>query len=158
MIISTRESEAVRKKMLDLGISQISGASRTSVGGYTEEERPHDTEQFDVSDQRTLDEVVNWLMQMGFIPSFCTACYREGRTGDRFMSLCKAGQIQNCCHPNALMTLTEYLVDYASDETKQVGFDLIERELEKIPKEKVRAIARENIEAIKASNRRDFRF
>ena len=158
MIISTRESEAVRKKMLDLGISQISGASRTSVGGYTEAERPHDTEQFDVSDQRTLDEVVNWLMQMGFIPSFCTACYREGRTGDRFMSLCKAGQIQNCCHPNALMTLTEYLVDYASDETKQVGFDLIERELEKIPKEKVRAIARENIEAIKASNRRDFRF
>ena len=158
MIISTRESEAVRKKMLDLGISQISGASRTSVGGYTEEERPHDTEQFDVSDQRTLDEVVNWLMQMGFIPSFCTACYREGRTGDRFMSLCKAGQIQNCCHPNALMTLTEYLVDYASDETKQIGFDLIARELEKIPKEKVRAIARENIEAIKASNRRDFRF
>lgn len=158
MIISTRESEAVRKKMLDLGISQISGASRTSVGGYTEAERPHDTEQFDVSDQRTLDEVVNWLMQMGFIPSFCTACYREGRTGDRFMSLCKAGQIQNCCHPNALMTLTEYLVDYASDETKQVGFDLIARELEKIPKEKVRAIARENIEAIKASNRRDFRF
>ena len=158
MIISTRESEAVRKKMLDLGISQISGASRTSVGGYTEEERPHDTEQFDVSDQRTRDEVVNWLMQMGFIPSFCTACYREGRTGDRFRSLCKAGQIQNCCHPNALMTLTEYLVDYASDETKQVGFDLIERELEKIPKEKVRAIARENIEAIKASNRRDFRF
>ena len=158
MIISTRESEAVRKKMLDLGISQISGASRTSVGGYTEAERPHDTEQFDVSDQRTLDEVVNWLMQMGFIPSFCTACYREGRTGDRFMSLCKAGQIQNCCHPNALMTLTEYLVDYASDETKQVGFDLIARELEKIPKDKVRAIARENIEAIKASNRRDFRF
>ena len=158
MIISTRESEAVRKKMLDLGISQISGASRTSVGGYTEAERPHDTEQFDVSDQRTLDEVVNWLMQMGFIPSFCTACYREGRTGDRFMSLCKAGQIQNCCHPNALMTLTEYLVDYASDETKQVGFDLIERELEKIPKEKVRAIARENIADIKASNRRDFRF
>ena len=158
MIISTRESEAVRKKMLDLGISQISGASRTSVGGYTEAERPHDTEQFDVSDQRTLDEVVNWLMQMGFIPSFCTACYREGRTGDRFMSLCKTGQIQNCCHPNALMTLTEYLVDYASDETKQVGFDLIARELEKIPKEKVRAIARENIEATKASNRRDFRF
>ena len=128
------------------------------MGGYTEKERPHDTEQFDVSDQRTLDEVVSWLMQMGYIPSFCTACYREGRTGDRFMSLCKAGQIQNCCHPNALMTLTEYLVDYASDETKQVGFDLIARELEKIPKDKVRAIARENIEAIKASNRRDFRF
>ena len=158
MIISTRESEAVRGRALELGISQISGASRTSVGGYTEEERPHDSEQFDVSDQRTLDEVVHWLMELDHIPSFCTACYREGRTGDRFMSLCKKGQILNCCHPNALMTLTEYLVDYASDETKKKGFELIERELEKIPKDKVRAIAKENIEAIKSSNRRDFRF
>ena len=114
MIISTRESEEVRKKALAMGISQISGASRTSVGGYTDKERPHDTEQFDVSDQRTLDEVVKWLMDLGYIPSFCTACYREGRTGDRFMSLCKSGQIQNCCHPNALMTLAEYLTDYAS--------------------------------------------
>lgn len=105
MIISTRESEAVREKLLTLGISQISGASRTSVGGYTEDERPHDSEQFDVSDQRTLDEVVRWLMELEHIPSFCTACYREGRTGDRFMSLCKSGQILNCCHPNALMTL-----------------------------------------------------
>ena len=158
MIISTRESEAVRGRALQLGISQISGASRTSVGGYTEEERPHDSEQFDVSDQRTLDEVVNWLMKMDFIPSFCTACYREGRTGDRFMALCKNGQILNCCHPNALMTLSEYLVDYASDETKKVGFELIERELAKIPADKVRAIAAENIEQIKNSNRRDFRF
>ena len=120
MIISTRESEEVRGKVLNMGISQISGASRTSVGGYTEEERPHDSEQFDVSDQRTLDEVVRWLMETGHIPSFCTACYREGRTGDRFMALCKNGQIQNCCHPNALMTLTEYLVDYASEETKKI--------------------------------------
>ena len=111
MIISTRESQQVRERALGLGISQISGASRTSVGGYEEEERPHDSEQFDVSDQRSLDEVVHWLMQLGFIPSFCTACYREGRTGDRFMSLCKNGQILNCCHPNALMTLAEYLVD-----------------------------------------------
>lgn len=158
MIISTRESQEVREKMLQLGVSQISGASRTSVGGYCEEERPHDSEQFDVSDQRSLDEVVDWLMQLGFIPSFCTACYREGRTGDRFMSLCKNGQILNCCHPNALMTLTEYLVDYASEETKQHGFALIEKELEKIPKEKVREIARKNIEDIKASSRRDFRF
>ena len=158
MIISTRESQEVREKMLQLGVSQISGASRTSVGGYCEEERPHDSEQFDVSDQRSLDEVVDWLMQLGFIPSFCTACYREGRTGDRFMSLCKHGQILNCCHPNALMTLTEYLVDYASEETKQHGFALIEKELEKIPKEKVREIARKNIEDIKASSRRDFRF
>lgn len=158
MIISTRESQEVREKMLHLGVSQISGASRTSVGGYCEEERPHDSEQFDVSDQRTLDEVVNWLIKMKFIPSFCTACYREGRTGDRFMSLCKNGQILNCCHPNALMTLTEYLVDYASDDTKKVGFELIEEELNKIPKEKVRSIARQNIDDIKNSNRRDFRF
>ncbi|MGN1410132.1 MAG: [FeFe] hydrogenase H-cluster radical SAM maturase HydG [Eubacteriales bacterium] len=158
MIISTRESQSVRERALQVGISQISGASRTSVGGYTEEERPHDSEQFDVSDQRTLDEVVNWLMKMGFIPSFCTACYREGRTGDRFMSLCKTGQIQNCCHPNALMTLTEYLVDYASDDTRKTGFDLIEKELSRIPKEKIRKIAEENIRDIKNSNRRDFRF
>ena len=158
MIISTRESQQVREKALQVGISQISGASRTSVGGYTEEERPHDSEQFDVSDQRTLDEVVHWLMELGFLPSFCTACYREGRTGDRFMSLCKNGQIQNCCHPNALMTLTEFLTDYASEETKQTGFALIEKELQKIPNEKVRAIAAENVEAIRASNRRDFRF
>ena len=158
MIISTRESEAVRGRLLTLGISQISGASRTSVGGYTEDERPHDSEQFDVSDRRTLDEVVRWLMELEHIPSFCTACYREGRTGDRFMSLCKSGQILNCCHPNALMTLAEYLVDYASPETKRLGFDLIERELEKIPKEKIRRIAAENIERIKSSDKRDFRF
>ncbi len=158
MIISTRESQSVREKALRVGISQISGASRTSVGGYAEEKRPHDSEQFDVSDQRTLDEVVHWLMDMGFIPSFCTACYREGRTGDRFMSLCKSGQIQNCCHPNALMTLTEFLVDYATDETRQTGYQLIERELSNIPKEKVREIAKQHIDEIKASNRRDFRF
>ena len=141
MIISTRESQAVREKALHLGISQISGASRTSVGGYTEEERPTDTEQFDVSDQRTLDEVIKWLMDMDFIPSFCTACYRAGRTGDRFMELCKSKQIQNCCHPNALMTLKEYLVDYASPETRQVGEQLIQKELENIPKEGVRRIS-----------------
>ncbi|MCR4615981.1 MAG: [FeFe] hydrogenase H-cluster radical SAM maturase HydG [Clostridiales bacterium] len=158
MIISTRESEEVRGKVLHLGISQISGASRTSVGGYAEEERPHDSEQFDVSDQRTLDEVVNWLMRLGYIPSFCTACYREGRTGDRFMTLCKNGQILNCCHPNALMTLTEYLVDYASDDTRKVGFELIDKELDNIKNDKVRDIARQNIEDIKNSNRRDFRF
>ena len=158
IIISTRETEAVRAKLLRLGVSQVSGGSRTSVGGYTTEERPHDTEQFDVSDQRTLDEVVRWLMQNGHIPSFCTACYREGRTGDRFMSLCKSGQIANCCHPNALMTLTEYLVDYASEETKKVGFEMIEKEHNNVPKEKVRNIAAENIEEIKKSNKRDFRF
>ena len=158
MIISTRETEAVRQKLLRLGISQVSGGSRTSVGGYTEEERPHDTEQFDVSDQRSLDEVVCWLMENGHIPSFCTACYREGRTGDRFMSLCKSGQILNCCHPNALMTLSEYLEDYASPKTKEVGYAMIERELARIPGDKVRAIAAQNIADIRNSNRRDFRF
>ncbi len=158
IIISTRESEAVRSKLLRLGVSQVSGGSRTSVGGYTQDERPHDTEQFDVSDQRSLDEVVHWLMQNGHIPSFCTACYREGRTGDRFMSLCKSGQILNCCHPNALMTLTEYLTDYASEETKKTGFELIEKELERIPNPKVKEIAEQNVEDIKNSNRRDFRF
>ena len=158
MIISTRENEKVREHALAMGISQISGGSRTSVGGYTEEERPHDTEQFDVSDQRTLDEVISWLMDLGYIPSFCTACYREGRTGDRFMELCKSGQIQNCCHPNALMTLAEYLVDYAAPETKEKGMALIEKELLTIPKEKVRAIARDHLRDIYNSNARDFRF
>ena len=126
--------------------------------GYSPDERPHDTEQFDVSDQRSLDEVVRWLIENGHIPSFCTACYREGRTGDRFMSLCKSGQILNCCHPNALMTLTEYLEDYASDKTKAVGYPLVDKELQRIPREKTREIAARNIAEIKASNRRDFRF
>ncbi len=157
MIISTRESQAVREKVLRLGVSQVSGGSRTSVGGYADEERPTDTEQFDVSDQRSLDEVVRWLMEMGYIPSFCTACYREGRTGDRFMSLCKSGQIQNCCHPNALMTLKEYLMDYASEETKAVGEALIQAELQNIPKEKVREICKDHLEKIEQGIR-DFRF
>ena len=157
MIISTRENQSVRERALHLGISQVSGGSRTSVGGYTEEERPHDTEQFDVSDNRTLDEVVRWLMELGYIPSFCTACYREGRTGDRFMSLCKAGQIQNCCHPNALMTLKEYLMDYAAPETKAIGEKLIQAELENIPKEKVKEICKDHLEKIEQGIR-DFRF
>lgn len=157
MIVSTRENQSCREKIIRLGVSQISGGSRTSVGGYTEEERPHDTEQFDVSDQRTLDEVVNWLMSTGYIPSFCTACYREGRTGDRFMSLCKSGQIQNCCHPNALMTLKEYLMDYASEDTKKIGEALIKAELENIPKDKVKEICKENLQKIE-NGIRDFRF
>ncbi len=158
IIISTRESEEVRGKLLNLGVSQVSGASRTSVGGYTEEIRPKDTEQFELSDERTLDEVVHWLMENGHIPSFCTACYREGRTGDRFMALCKNGQILNCCHPNALMTLCEYLEDYASEKTKEIGYKLIDEELEKIPHPNVKKIAVSNINDIKKSNRRDFRF
>ena len=157
MIVSTRESQKVREQVIRLGVSQISGGSRTSVGGYAEEERPTDTEQFDVSDQRTLDEVVRWLMEMGYIPSFCTACYREGRTGDRFMSLCKSGQIQNCCHPNALMTLKEYLMDYASEETKKIGEALIQAELQNIPKEKVREICADHLQKIEEGVR-DFRF
>ncbi len=157
MIISTRESQAVREKVIRLGVSQISGGSRTTVGGYTEPVRPTDTEQFDVSDQRTLDEIVRWLMQLGHLPSFCTACYREGRTGDRFMSLCKSGQIQNCCHPNALMTLKEYLTDYASPETQQIGEAMIRSELEQIPKETVRRICSEHLLEI-GRGIRDFRF
>ena len=158
MIISTRESQAVREKVLPLGVSQISGASKTSVGGYAENEKEEITsEQFDVSDNRTLDEIVNWLMKLGYIPSFCTACYREGRTGDRFMSLCKSKQILNCCHPNALMTLKEYLEDYASEETCKIGMELINRELENIPNEKVRKIAYEHINEI-SNGKRDFRF
>lgn len=158
MIISTRESKAVREKVIRLGVSQISGGSKTSVGGYYEPE-PEDesSEQFDVSDKRTLDEVVRWLMEIGYIPSFCTACYREGRTGDRFMSLCKSGQIQNCCHPNALMTLKEYLVDYASPETRKIGEELIEKELRNIPKDKVRQIASDYLKEIE-EGKRDFRF
>lgn len=160
MIISTRESRECRERVLHLGVSQISGGSKTSVGGYAEPE-PEDevgSEQFEISDTRTLDEVVKWLMEMDYVPSFCTACYREGRTGDRFMSLCKSGQIQNCCHPNALMTLKEYLTDYASEETKAVGDKLIEKEIDTIPKEKVRKIVIENLRAIEEDNRRDFRF
>lgn len=158
MIISTRESQAVREKVIHLGVSQISGASRTSVGGYaTPVPEDEASAQFDVSDRRTLDEVVAWLMGMEFIPSFCTACYREGRTGDRFMSLCKNGQILNCCHPNALMTLKEYLEDYASPQTKAIGEALIARELEKVPSINVRNIARRNLEAI-CQGKRDFRF
>ena len=158
MILSTRETKACRERVLHLGISQISGGSRTSVGGYDQPEPAEEcSEQFDVSDQRTLDEVVNWLMGMGYIPSFCTACYREGRTGDRFMSLCKSGQIQNCCLPNALMTLKEYLMDYASPDTKAKGLAMIEQEIENIPKEKVRQIVREHLAEIEKGNR-DFRF
>lgn len=159
MIISTRESQKCRERVLHLGVSQISGGSRTSVGGYCEPE-PDDakSEQFDVSDTRTLDEVVHWLMEMDYIPSFCTACYREGRTGDRFMSLCKSGQIQNCCHPNALMTLKEYLMDYASPETKAIGNRLIAKEVGNVPNEKARAVVLENLRLIEQNNRRDFRF
>ena len=159
MIISTRENQKTRERALHLGISQISGGSRTSVGGYYEPESEDEkSEQFDVSDTRTLDEVVRWLIEMDYIPSFCTACYREGRTGDRFMTLLKNGQIQNCCHPNALMTLKEYLMDYASPATKALGDKLIAKEAFNVPNEKARAVVLENLRLIEENNRRDFRF
>jgi 2-iminoacetate synthase len=158
MIISTRESPKVRERLLHLGVSQISGGSRTSVGGYAEEESEEESSaQFDVSDRRTLDQVVRWLIELGYIPSFCTACYREGRTGDRFMSLCKSGQISNCCLPNALMTLKEYLEDYASPETKAAGEKLIAEMMNDIPKEKVRGIVTDRLIKISLGER-DFRF
>lgn len=158
MIVSTRESAKVRERVLHLGISQISGGSRTSVGGYVEEEpEEENSAQFDVSDRRTLDQVVHWLMDKGYIPSFCTACYREGRTGDRFMSLCKSGQIQNCCLPNALMTLQEYLEDYAAPDTKAVGERCIREQLEHIPNEKVRSFTEDKLSKI-GQGERDFRF
>lgn len=157
MIISTRESAKCRERLLNLGVSQISGGSKTSVGGYYEPEpEEENSAQFEVSDNRTLDEVVNWLMGLGFIPSFCTACYREGRTGDRFMTLCKNGQIQNCCHPNALMTLKEYLMDYASEKTRKTGEALIAKEINNIPKEKVRKLVAERLKLIEQGSR-DFR-
>lgn len=158
MIVSTREKKEVREWVLHLGISQISGGSRTSVGGYREPEpEEENSAQFDVSDRRTLDEVVRWLMELGYIPSFCTACYREGRTGDRFMSLCKSGQIQNCCLPNALLTLQEYLEDYAAPRTKQIGEEIIRRQMKEIKSDKVRALTEERLEMTKRGER-DFYF
>lgn len=158
MIVSTREKKEVRERVLHLGISQISGGSKTSVGGYlAPEPEGENSAQFDVSDRRSLDEVVRWLMELRYIPSFCTACYREGRTGDRFMSLCKAGQIQNCCLPNALLTLQEYLEDYAKPETRRIGEAMIERQMKEIGSEKVRAVTRERLAKIR-SGERDFYF
>ena len=158
MIISTRESPKVRERVLQLGISQISGGSRTSVGGYVEEEKEEENSaQFDISDRRSLDEVVNWLLTLGKIPSFCTACYREGRTGDRFMRLVKTGQIANCCQPNALMTLKEYLEDYASPDTRAKGEKLIQETIPLIPNEKVRSIVIANLGEL-TTGKRDFRF
>lgn len=157
MIVSTRESQKVRERLLDLGISQISGASRTSVGGYTEEEYNEDTAQFDVADHRTLDQVVNWLMELGYIPSFCTACYRAGRTGERFMKICKSGKIQDCCTPNAILTLKEYLLDYASESTRVLGEKLIEKEVAKLENPALQKAVREDL--VKLENgTRDLRF
>lgn len=158
IIMSTRESEDMRAEAVKIGVSQISGGSRTSVGGYVEEEAEEDNSaQFDVSDRRTLDQVVSWLIDLGCVPSFCTACYREGRTGDRFMSLVKSGQIADICQPNALMTLKEYLEDYAAEETRKKGLKLIEDSMERIPSDKVRRIVRERLADMEDGSR-DFRF
>lgn len=158
IIVSTRESEATRAKVIDLGVSQISGGSKTSVGGYAEEEpEEENSKQFDISDTRTLDQVINWLIKTDHIPSFCTACYKLGRTGDRFMSLCKSGQIKNVCQPNALMTISEYANDYASPETKELIDELVKTEIQKVPSEKAKAVAIDNIYKI-AQGQRDFRF
>lgn len=159
MIISTRESKKSRERALEMGVSQLSGGSKTSVGGYAEPEAEEENSaQFDVEDTRTLDEVVNWLLEMGYIPSFCTACYREGRTGDRFMQLVKSGQIANCCQPNAIMTLKEYLEDYASEDTKRKGDLVIQKELESVPNPKVKARAEEYLRELVEEGKRDFRF
>lgn len=157
MIVSTRESPAVRARAIELGVSQLSGGSRTSVGGYTDESRDKDSAQFDISDHRTLDEIVSWLLDSGHVPSFCTACYREGRTGDRFMALVKSGKIADCCGPNALLTLKEYLEDYASPEVKAKGIKAIEQGIAYINSEKVREITRRRIDEIE-QGKRDFRF
>lgn len=157
IIISTRESADLRGKLLKIGISQLSGGSKTSVGGYADNTPEEDSSQFEVNDTRTLDEVVNWLVSLGFIPSFCTACYREGRTGDRFMRLLKSGQIVNVCQPNALMTLKEYLEDYASEDTKRKGIELIINETKNITNDKVREIVLEHLTDMD-NGKRDFRF
>jgi 2-iminoacetate synthase len=158
LIISTRESQKTRERVLELGVTQISGGSRTSVGGYVEPEpEEENSAQFEVEDRRTLDQVVNWLLRLGYIPSFCTACYREGRTGDRFMSLIKSGQIANCCQPNALLTLKEYLEDYASPDTKEQGEKLIQAELNHIPHEKVKNLTIDYLQKV-SKGERDFRF
>lgn len=158
MIVSTRESKLSRELVLDVGVSQLSGGSKTSVGGYAEGIiDAEDSAQFDISDNRTLDEIVGWLLQLGYIPSFCTACYREGRTGDRFMALAKSGQIGNCCAPNALMTLAEYLEDYASPAVKAAGEQMIAQLTKEIPSEKIRQITQRRLMEI-SEGKRDFRF
>ena len=137
MIISTREGERIRREALRLGISQISGGSKTSVGGYAAPAEPEpDSAQFETADRRSLDEVVRWLMQLGYVPSFCTSCYGNGRVGEDFMALCKKQLIHNFCTPNALLTLKEYLDNYASPETRRIGISLLAEEMNRLPEAK----------------------
>ena len=166
MIISTRETAAMRKDLLDCGITQMSACSAVGVGGYAAEKMfretgKHDANlvaQFDKNDDRTADEIVTWLMEEGLVPSWCTACYRSGRTGDRFMSIAKSGQIKNVCHPNALMTLSEYLEDYASPHAKELGYALVDKELEKVLDPKHREDSRINVANIRSGKKRDLFF
>ncbi len=158
IIISTRESQKIRERVLALGVSQISGGSSTSVGGYTSHpEQEQGSAQFDISDNRTLDDIVGWLVELGYIPSFCTACYREGRTGDRFASLIKAGKMSSCCTPNALITLKEYLEDYASEGSRTKGLRLLNELVAQIPNVKLREVTQRNLSKIECGER-DFRF
>ena len=158
MIVSTRESEKCRERLLHLGVSQVSGGSKTSVGGYFNPMPENENSaQFDVEDRRPLDEVIRWLMKLGYLPSFCTACYGSGRTGERFMEICKGQQIHNFCHPNAIMTLDEYLQDYASDETKKVGENLISKEVEALENSEIKAVVKKNLDKI-SKGERNFKF
>jgi 2-iminoacetate synthase len=162
MILSTRESSEFRKELLEIGISQMSAGSSVGVGGYAKratvdgsgvEEKP----QFDLADHRKPVDVIKGLVKDGYVPSYCTACYRQGRTGDRFMPLAKSGQIGNFCLPNALLTFEEYLKDYADDELKELGQQMIDREIENIPNEKRKAKALEYLARIRKGER-DLRF
>ena len=157
MILSTRESHETRKRLLKLGISQISGGSSTTVGGYARRQRNEKTTpQFIVSDERSAVSIITELMDDGYIPSFCTACYRSGRTGDRFMSLAKSGQVGNVCLPNALMTLCEYSMDYGDDTFREKTRAILEKEITHIANEKIRLKTVENIEKIRSGGERDF--
>lgn len=151
MIISTRENEQMRKELIRMGISQVSGGSSVEVGGYTD--REHNGSQFKVADERTAQDIIYWLMDENLVPSFCTACYRKGRTGDRFMSLAKSGNIKNVCLPNALMTLKEYSIDYGNDNFKQKAEKIISDKINDIENEKVRALVIENLKKLEQGER-----
>ena len=160
IILSTRETKEMRAELLNSGVSQVSAGSCTGVGGYSEKNAcdcGENTAQFEVDDTRSMDEVLTGLIESGHIPSFCTACYREGRTGDRFMQLAKSGQICNVCQPNALMTLMEFLSDYGSENAKAAAKKLYETEIPKIKNETIKQKTIEYLERIEKGER-DFRF
>jgi 2-iminoacetate synthase len=162
MILSTRESIEFRKELLEIGISQMSAGSCVGVGGYAKRETVDENgvdekPQFDLADHRKPIDVIKGLVKDGYVPSYCTACYREGRTGDRFMPLAKSGQIGNCCLPNALLTFEEYLKDYADDELKEMGQRMIDNEIQNVPNEERRAKAIDYLKRIRAGER-DLRF